>query len=159
MFPSGPVDVTAPWFLRMLLLVVLIGVGLQMAYVNHKTYNPDEPIALAVVQNLSFPRQWDTNWAKTDVTEYFRYDQYNFSSYHYLLYFWKEMLRVLGIDWTQYPWVLRALNGLFGAVFLTAVALTGRRLAGNMAGILPPPPGRLCRCLCRMRITCDVRRC
>ena len=107
-------ETRSSWFCWMLWIVVLLGVGLRLAYLDHRTYNPDEQIAQAVVKNLSFPHQWDTNWAKSEVIDSFRYDQYNFSSYHYLLYFWKVLCSWFGLDRVDQLWVLRMLNGLFG---------------------------------------------
>jgi len=118
-----------------------MGVGLRIAYVDHTSPNPDEQVAQAVVKNLSFPDKWDTNWAKTDVTEYFRHDQYNFSSYHYLLYLWKSLFSPLGIDWISAPWVMRILNGLFGVIFIGALALAVRQLVGEIASIASASAG------------------
>jgi len=44
--------------------------------------HPDEEIARAVVGKVLATKSKDTNWARTDVAEPFRYNQYNFSAYY-----------------------------------------------------------------------------
>ena len=123
------------WFRWSLVLVMILGVSLRVAYIAHEIYNPDEQTAQAVVRGLSFPDQWDTNWAKNDVSEIFHYNQYNFSSYHYLLYFWKSLIAVFAPDKVHHLGALRTLNGLLGLVFMLAVALAMRKSIGEIAGI------------------------
>ena len=131
------------WFCWSLAFILLLGVALRIGHINHKIYHVDEQIAESVLRGLSFPTQWDTNWAKTAVGSGFRYDQYNFSSYHYLLYFWKSLLEAFGIEWIHHPEALRAFNGLCGLVFLGAIALATRQLVGELAGIAAASAGAI----------------
>jgi len=118
-----------------LTLIMLLGLALRVAYIDRDYYNPDEQVARAVVQNLSFPNQWDTNWVLSVTEPYWRYDQYNFSSYHYLLYCWKRLISLVGVDWVNHIGALRALNGLLGLVLIAAIARATRQLIGEIAGI------------------------
>ena len=128
-----------------LVLLLLLGVALRLGHIEHDFYHMDEKIAQAVVKNLSFPQQWDTNWAKTDLSPEsgFHYDQFNFSSYHILLYFWKCLVSALGVDWVNHPGALRALNGLLGLISIWAVALAVRQIAGEIAGIAAAGAGAI----------------
>lgn len=123
------------WFWSSLVLCLLVGLTLRVTYLNQHYFNPDEEVARAVVKGLNFPRQWDTNWGKSDVAAIWHYNQYNFSSYHYTLYFWKGLLSLLGIDWDNNPGALRACNGVFGLVFIGMIALATRHWAGDFGGI------------------------
>jgi len=49
--------------------------------------NPDEIIVVEVVKNLNNSNSLDANWALADLPGYFKYDQYNFTSYIYFVYF------------------------------------------------------------------------
>lgn len=142
--PAGLSSVTvnpSRWFYGSLGLLIFLGVALRVAYIDHDCFNPDEQIASAVVRNLSFPNQWDTNWAKSDVSAAFHYGQYNFSSYHYLLYCWKSLLTVIGIGMPNNFGALRALNGLFGLIFLGTIALALRQSVGEIAGLAATAAG------------------
>lgn len=120
----------------MVVALLIVGLFLRAAHLGHETYNPDEAVGQAVSHGLEFPGQWDTNWALYEVPIHFRYDQYNFSSYHYLLFLWQKM----AAGWTQPAsepslTVLRALNLPLGFIFLGALALTARRQLGPWAPI------------------------
>lgn len=118
-----------------LALLMLVGLLLRVAYVDRDYSNPDERVPLAVVHGLSFPHQWDTNWIKSGIDAGWHYDQYNFSSYHYLLYFWKSLLSLPGIDGEKHLGALRSLNGLLGLVSIAALAFAARQSIGEIAGI------------------------
>ena len=120
-----------------LFFCLLLGGALRLGYIDHHVFHGDEQIARSVVQNLSFPSQWDTNWARSDhqLRSEFRYDQYSFSSYHYVLYFWKSTVSAAGLDVVNHPGAFRALNGLFGLVFIGAIALAVRQTVGEIAGV------------------------
>ncbi len=122
-------------FFALLGLLMLLGVVLRVAYIDQNYSNPDERVALAVVKSLSFPDQWDTNWIKSEIDAGWHYDQYNFSSYHYLLYFWKSLISLFGIDWADHLGPLRALNGVLGVVFIGAIACATRQTDGEIAGL------------------------
>lgn len=116
-----------------MMLLIILGMILRAAYIGHSTYNPDEPVGQAVVRGLSFPQHWDTNWALHEVPSHFRYDQYNFSSYHYLLFFWQKLLGVAGVTTTLSLEALRALNLLLGFIFLLSLLATARKNMGEYA--------------------------
>ena len=72
---------------RYLLLIGLLLVAVASAVLHRHTLetgysHPDEEIARAVVGKVLATKSKDTNWARTDVAEPFRYNQYNFSSYY-----------------------------------------------------------------------------
>jgi|GEM_PF-1300390 len=72
---------------RCAVIVVLFAIavlsGGMRRQVLHAGYShPDEDIARAVVTKVLATKKKDTNWARTDVEELFRYNQFNFSSYY-----------------------------------------------------------------------------
>lgn len=68
-------------------LIVASGGWLRWAHHEIDYRYPDEAIASAVVGRMRQTGDWDTNWIKSEVPPEMRQDQYNFSSYHYALFF------------------------------------------------------------------------
>jgi len=64
------------------LLLAVASAVLHRQALDANYSHPDEEIARAVVGKVLATKSKDTNWARTDVAEPFRYNQYNFSSYY-----------------------------------------------------------------------------
>lgn len=60
--------------------------------------NPDEIIVVEVVKNLNKNTSLDANWALADLPAYFKYDQYNFTSYIYFVYLAQKIASVVDAD-------------------------------------------------------------
>ncbi len=99
--------------------------------------HPDEQIALAVVTKVLQTDTADTNWARTDVSERFRYDQYNFSSY-YLFAAYIETLSGDAEGDVAHPIGrmvrhLRQLSVWLGTLCILLAGALGWRVAGTTA--------------------------
>lgn len=75
-------------------LLLLIAGTLRFAYYDREATQVDEEITTAVVAHLR-TGDWDTNWAKAELSPGFRYDQYNFSSHLYATYAFYGLVKLL----------------------------------------------------------------
>lgn len=75
--------------------VLLCGFALRLAYHGNGYPHPDEPIAYEVVKYMRQSGDWDTNWAKAALEPNLRYDQYNFSSYHYGTFLFYRLVKLV----------------------------------------------------------------
>jgi hypothetical protein len=123
-----------------LLAVLTVAAVLRLSYLAEDYGHPDEVIATKVVAALRANGDWDSNWARADFGSDFRYDQYNFSSYHYALYLFSLLVDTLpgATSWEAEREGL-SLHRLFSALLATVavgqVAWLGRKLAGPIAGV------------------------
>jgi hypothetical protein len=123
-----------------LLTVLAVAAVLRLAYLSEDYGHPDEVIATKVVASLDANRDWDSNWARADLDSEFRYDQYNFSSYHYALYLFSLLVDALPgtTSWEAEREGLslhRLFSALLAIVAVGQVAWLGRKLAGPVAGV------------------------
>ncbi len=75
--------------------VLLCGFALRLAYHGNGYPHPDEPIAYEVIKYMRQSGDWDTNWAKSALEPNLRYDQYNFSSYHYATFLFYRLVKLI----------------------------------------------------------------
>jgi hypothetical protein len=115
-----------------LFLVTLAALIARTRYLSQDYFSPDEPVALAVVDHLKYPSQWDSNWLTCKAPAPYNYDQFTFSSYHYSLYFWDKITAVFTSDKIIR---LRLLNALLGGLTVICVSLTAQKLTNGLGGI------------------------
>jgi hypothetical protein len=114
--------------------VLLLGLVLRLAYYRNG-HHPDEVIPIGVVGYMRQTGDWDTNWAKADIDPIFRYDQYNFSSYHYGLFFFYSLMKLFPFldSWRSTDGGF-ALYRLFSVLLATAAVWQSIRLTQRIAG-------------------------
>lgn len=117
-----------------LALVSVLGLGLRAGYLSQPYYQVDEGVTTAVAAGLDYPHRWTTNWIKYAVPPEFHYDEFNFSSYHYLAHGW-----IVAAGRTTSPenrlTALRALNLPLSLAALLFTALAVRRTLGWLPGV------------------------
>lgn len=123
-----------------LLAVLAVAAVLRLAYLSEDYGHPDEVIATKVVAALRAHGDWDSNWARADLDANFRYDQYNFSSYHYAVHLFSLLVEALPgtSSWgteREGLWLHRLFSALLAIVAVGQVAWLGRKLAGPVAGV------------------------
>lgn len=74
-----------PTYLVMASISCLVAGIFCFTHVSGPYWHPDEPITKGVVSHLCQSGDFDANWRKADVPKDFKYDQYNFASYHMAL--------------------------------------------------------------------------
>lgn len=126
-----------PVLLVLLVLATLAG-GLRLKGQKYDYWMVDEFIPGAVISHVRDTGTPDTNWANTDVYEMFRYDQYNFSSYHLAgaLVTWALPLEDEQNSQVATAHELRRLNAVLGALSVLLAGLVGFRLGGPVAAAL-----------------------
>ena len=134
-----------------LLLVASGGILLRAAY-DWNGYTPDECIPIAVVAHLRQAGDLDTNWALTDLREEFRYDQYNFSSYHLCLYVCRGLVELLPgtAEWLSRNDGLQAYRSfsvLMAALALMQVVWLAWRAGGRLAAVIAGALAAVCTLL------------
>lgn len=127
-------------FWALLILLAVAALAWRFDAQRHHYWMADEDIPLAVVQQVRSSGTLDTNWARTRIEEKFRYDQFNFSSYH-LLAAALSLNTEVDLDAAPHQLTglretLRRWNAVFGALCVLFAGLLGRRLAGNAAGLI-----------------------
>jgi hypothetical protein len=96
--------------------------------------HPDEMIPVKIIENIFQSGVWDTNFISADLPEYFKYNQYSFSSYIIVSAIIAKVvtpvLELLGID-AELLSVLRYISAFFqvGVIWMTFVL--GRALFGS----------------------------
>lgn len=135
-----PIAAARPLFWALLILLAVAALAWRLHAQQQRYWMADESIPLAVVQHVRSSGTLDTNWARTRVEEKFRYDQFNFSSYHLLA---AALSLNTAIDQDAPPHqlsglldTLRRWNAVLGALCVMLTGLLGRRLAGNAAGLV-----------------------
>lgn len=126
-----------PMLLVLLVLAMLAG-ALRMNAQKHDYWMVDEFIPGAVIGHVRDTGTPDTNWANTDVFGMFRYDQYNFSSYHLAgaLATWALPLEDEENSQAATAHELRRVNAVLGALSVLLAGLVGFRLGGSTAAAL-----------------------
>lgn len=132
----------SPWLAAaaLVLAFTLLGGALRSHAQEYGRYShPDEEIARAVVSKVLATGSDDTNWAHTDVSSKFRYDQYNFSSY-YLFAAYAEKLSGHGDGDIKHPISvlivnLRHLSVELGALCILLAGILGWRVAGAVTSV------------------------
>jgi hypothetical protein len=135
--PSAPTRAWRHAWVGLLLALALATVGVRLQAQQHDYFMMDEYIAVAVVDHVIRTGTPDTNWARTQVTREFRYDQFNFSSY-YLASAGAFLLAArLGatVETADRVRWLRAANALLAGVAVLLIGLVALRLAGPWAAI------------------------
>ena len=116
-----------------LVLVTIIAVGLRAGYLSRPYYQCDEDVTIAVAAGLDYPQRWTTNWIAYPVPQEFHYDEFNFSSYHYLAHGWLTAVeRVVSPE--HRLTILRALNLPLALATLLFTAMAVRRAFGWLPG-------------------------
>lgn len=113
----------------------LLGFILRAACSNGPYGISDEIITVGVVGHMRQSGDWDTNWAKAEVPDDLRYDQYNFSSHLYATYFFYRFVKLLPgtLDWRSEGGGLRVYR-LFSVLLGSLVVWQTMRLAQRMGG-------------------------
>lgn len=126
-------------------VIVAAGGWLRGAYYEMGFRYPDEVIVSAVVGHMRQSGDWDTNWIKAEgVPAEMRQDQYNFSSYHYAVYFAYRAAKLVpaldgwrsredGFDLYRFVSVAFATLALVGILWLGWLA--GGQIAALLAGL------------------------
>lgn len=127
------------WWLAAL-AVTAGGLMLRGAYYRAAAH-PDEPIAVAVVGYMRQSGDWSTNWARADLPPELKYDQFNFSSYHYALFFAYRLAKTIPAleGWRSEDggfWVYRFFSVVMASLVVWQVILLARRVHGRVAGVL-----------------------
>lgn len=124
----------------LVLAFTLLGGALRSHAQEYGRYShPDEEIARAVVWKVLDTGSNDTNWAHTDVSPKFRYDQYNFSSY-YLFGAYAEELSGHSHSDIKHPISvlignLRRLSIELGTLCILLAGILGWRVAGAVTSV------------------------
>lgn len=121
-------------FALALLGVAIIGIALRAGYLSRPYYQCDEAVTNAVAAGLDYPWRWTTNWIAYPVPPEFHYDEFNFSSYHYLAHGWLTVAERLVSPDHQLT-ILRALNLPLALASLLFTALAVRRSFGWRPGV------------------------
>lgn len=129
----------AAWWIAAL-AITLSGFLLRAAYYRAGGH-PDEPIAVAVVGHMRHSGEWDTNWAKADLPPGLKYHQYNFSSYHYALFFAYRLAKTVpALDaWRSEDggyWLYRFFSVVMAGIVVWQSIHLGRRAHGLATGLL-----------------------
>jgi hypothetical protein len=130
LFSTPQMSRWAPWVL--LAAIVLIWLALRLPAGAFDYRHADEKIALGVVRGV-LSGDFDTNWARHDVSRQFRYDQYNFSSYYISLGVIGNAWRFFGIPFDLDQ--MRLLSALFAAAAIAVAYAIGRRIGGDVVGL------------------------
>ncbi len=132
--PSGPL-------LAALLIAActLLGGGSRLYAAGYSYSHPDEEIAVAVMEHVLKTGDNDTNWARTDVSLSFRYNEYNFSSYYLFATYYERLVGHAAED-LQHPayspkWHLRHLSAFLGCLCILFAGVLGWRMAGHAGGV------------------------
>jgi hypothetical protein len=125
-----------PVMLAVLALALLAG-WLRVDAQRHDYQMVDEQIPVAVIEHMRATGTPDTNWARTGVQETFRYDQYNFSSWHLA---GLVATRLLPLEDPAHPQgallrELRLVNAALGALAVLLAGAIGFRLRGGVAAV------------------------
>jgi len=126
----------APWLAPV--LIVVLGYSLRVAFYREDYAHPDDPITIEVVGYMRSSGDWDTNWAKADLSPDLRYPQYNFSSHLYATYFFYRVVKWLPVleEWRSAErgrWVYRYFSVLLATVVVAQTWWLTRRAAGELA--------------------------
>lgn len=94
--------------------------------------HPDEIISREVMRNIFDTGHWDTNWALANLPPYFKYDQYNFSSYILALtvmlkFIAPALMTLLKIN-TNFIIFLRVFSALFHVITILLTYAVGKSL-------------------------------
>src|SRR5690349_22195018 len=81
------------WRWLILLGIFAAGLATRGWHVTSAFDHPDEPITTGL--NRWLDQSWDTNWKLASLPEWFDYNQYNFSSYHYIVHAWGKIAKYL----------------------------------------------------------------
>lgn len=122
-------------------IVFLVGTMLRFDRYDGDHSHPDEPITTGVLQRMRKSGDWDTNWAKAELPEEYRYNQYNFSSYFRGLYFYYRLVKVIpgteGFRGQQEGFLLYRSFSVWCATGALFIALwLGWRIGGAGVGLL-----------------------
>ena len=95
--PYAPVGrrAAAFWWMLAAGAILLVGFGVRAAYYRGPYFISDEDITVQVVGHMRHSGDWDTNWAKADLSPDLKYDQYNFSSHLYATYFFYRLVKLV----------------------------------------------------------------
>jgi 4-amino-4-deoxy-L-arabinose transferase-like glycosyltransferase len=131
------------FFIISIVLLLVISLWVRVLYIDKNYNHPDEMIVVAVVHEMYDNGNFDINWKYASLPQYFKYDQYNFSSYHYTAFGFYSVSRFIverlaGIAWQEsYElYTFRLLSVIFAvatSLLLVLIALRrfhSRRLAG-----------------------------
>jgi hypothetical protein len=116
-----------------LALILALGIGLRAGYLAQPYYQRDEGVTTAVAAGLDYPHRWTTNWINYAVPREFHFDEFNFSSYHYLAHGWLIAAERI-ISREHQLTVLRALNLSLSLATLLFTAFAVKRTFGWLAG-------------------------
>ncbi len=121
-------------------VLLLAGFALRVAYYHGPYFVPDENITMQVVGHLRHSGDWDTNWARADLTSDLRYDQYNFSSHLYATYIFYRLAELVPgtLAWRSEGeglWVYRFFSVLLGTLVVGQTMLLGRRAGGGAVAL------------------------
>jgi hypothetical protein len=122
------------FFSTLLFLVLVLGLGLRAGHLSRPYYQRDEGVTTAVAAGLDYPQRWTTNWIYYPVPPEFHYDEFNFSSYHYLAHGWLVAAESLTSPDNRLT-VLRTLNLPLALATLLFTALAARRAFGWLPGV------------------------
>jgi predicted membrane-bound mannosyltransferase len=115
-----------------ILIIFVVALALRLQHINVDFAHPDEPIAIGVVSGMLEAHTLDTNWNNYDVGQ-FRYNQYNFSSYHVALAGLGWLLQNV-LDHSLTLADIRCVSAVLGALAVPAIFLLGCKLGGSIAG-------------------------
>jgi hypothetical protein len=121
----------APYILLGLIVLAWLALRLPPGVIEYRYM--DERIAEGVVRGV-MGGDLDTNWARHRVTNNFRYDQYNFSSYNLTL-------AAIGRVWTLFGGAfdlsaMRLWSALFAAASIAVTFAIGRHIGGAALGLI-----------------------
>lgn len=124
------------WGFAALAFIVLLAIGLRLAYYQKGYFNPDEQITVAVVGHMRNSGQLDANWAKAELLPPdLRYNQFNFSSYLYANYGFYRLVKITPgtLTWRSAEnglWVYRFFSVLLGVMVVLQTLALARRAGG-----------------------------
>jgi 4-amino-4-deoxy-L-arabinose transferase-like glycosyltransferase len=102
---------------------------------NYSYNHPDEIIAIKVAKNIIQNNKLDTNWLYADLPYYFKYPQYNFSSYNLLSAgLLKLKYNILSLEKQSDLNFLRITSGVLGLAVIILAGYLGKKLFNKLTG-------------------------
>jgi hypothetical protein len=118
------------------LIAILLQVFIHIDSIGYNYSQPDEIIAEKVVEGIIKNKNYDSNWKQADLPSYFKYPQYNFSSYMIFCAVLSNLFHSPSDEGIiSIKAFLRILNIPLFMLLIILTYLAGRLLTGHFTGL------------------------